>query len=98
MSNPFNVGESTTVTFKVIPWKVWKDNVINNFQRLVNDRNISVGDLVDAPALNPKDIRKFCEHFAFDNVFEDNVFVEYCDDSTFVWFISNDGIILIKRP
>lgn len=90
--------DTTTVTFKVIPWKVWKYNLINNLTQLVDDREISVRELIDAPKLDPEDIKDFCEHFAFDNVFEDNVFVEHCDDPTYVWFINNDKVILIKKP
>lgn len=95
----------TLVSFEVWEWSEWVEDIVNRCKgELIYDleggavNEITVDNLLHAPALDPENPKAFCKHFMFDGIYENNIMVRHHTDKSCFWFINSDDTCLIYKP
>ena len=87
-----------TITFKILSWVEWSEAISKRIAEELKHGNITVDDLIFAPKLDPDNPKDFCKIFAWDDVYENNVFVKDHKEDNCYWFINGDTTSLIYKP
>ena len=94
-----------TVTFELWEWSEWVEGIISRIKGEIkydieggSVNEITVDNLIHAPALDPENPKAFCKHFMFDNIYENRVFVRHHSDKDCFWFINSEDTFLIYKP
>jgi hypothetical protein len=93
------------IAFEVWDWSEWEEDINKRLKgELKHDLNddpiaeITVMDLLYAPALNTQNPQPFCKAFNLTKCYEDRIFVRHIHDKDSFWFINGEDTCLVYRP
>lgn len=90
--------KANTVNIIVRTFEEWKSSMVQKLKEDAASGKISIGDLLDAPKLDPENLGPFCDHYIFADVYETNVLVSLPSCSTTFWYITNGDAVLVPYP
>ena len=91
------IQSSASPPFVIMEWEDWTRQVVENIQRMLDDGDLKLSEILEFPKLNEYDIYYFCSDTNFD-IYPSNVFVKHRWNTNSYWWVDGKNTCKIVNP